>query len=375
MQGGSLLRAESREDPSRGARDRGLLIAQILTQAWLPDPPPPDITPEQLHAVASLLHRQGSSGLAWHRIRSSPLGDHPDASLLQDGSRYHTLRVRALEGQLAQVWGFLEDQGIQAILAKGWSVGRLYPESGLRPYGDLDLMIAPGLLEAASRTWATEAPPAPVELHPHFDMLRDRTREELFERSRRVTLAERSIRILGAEDELRLVCLHGFNHGLWRPLWLCDVAILLASAPSDFDWTHATKGDPWLSDGVRCSLGLARDLLGVNLEAHGVPDPWNKPDLPSWLRPAALRAFGAREHYLHMEHPGNLLARPRALLRSARLRWSNPIEVTYRRSAPWDDGARLPYQVLDYGLRAGGLLFRSPGYLREMFGEREARDA
>ena len=26
-------------------------------------------------------------------------------------------------------------------MAKGWGVGRLYPERGLRPYGDLDLLV------------------------------------------------------------------------------------------------------------------------------------------------------------------------------------------------------------------------------------------
>jgi hypothetical protein len=50
-----------------------------------------------------------------------------------------------------------------------------------------------------------------------------------------VELNGAKIRILGAEDHLRLLCLHLLKHGAWRPLWLCDVAAALESRPSSFD--------------------------------------------------------------------------------------------------------------------------------------------
>ena len=84
------------------------------------------------------------------------------------------------------------------------------------------------------------------------------------------------------------------------------------------------------------------------------------------MTPAVLAAFGTREHYLHMEHPGRLLTRPRTLLKAVRLRWASPIEATYRREAPWDESARFPIQLLDYGLRSWGFLARTPSYLRDL---------
>jgi hypothetical protein len=168
------------------------------------------------------------------------------------------------------------------------------------------------------------------------------------------------IRILGAEDEFRMVALHGLSHGLCRPLWLCDLAVALETLPDGFDWRLATEGDPWLSDGVRCALGLAEDLLKVKLADAGVPEAWCTRPLPSWLVPAALRAFGAERHYMDLDDPTELLHSPSALIRAAMLRWANPLEVTYRRRAPWGNQPRLPYRILDYLIRSGGFLRRLP---------------
>ena len=285
--------------------------------------------------------------------------------LLQDGYRYHTVRVRLLERQLTEVIAYLQGRGLDPLLAKGWSLGRLYPEPGLRPYGDLDLLLLPEQVREG-REALTEpmAPVAPVEIHSGFPMLSDRTPEALFERSRTVPFQGGTIRILGPEDELRLVCLHGLNHGLCRPLWLCDVAVLLERLPPRFDWNRAMEGEGWLSEGVRCALGLAEKLLGISLEAAGVPSPWRDPPLPTWLVPAALMAFSAKEHYLQAGDPGELLFQPRRLAMAARLRWVNPIEATYRRAAPWNDAPRFPIQLVDYLSRGLGFLRGIPGNLR-----------
>jgi hypothetical protein len=272
-----------------------------------------------------------------------------------------------LEQQLREVVSLLRNQGIEAILTKGWALGRLYPETGLRPYGDLDLLVFPHqLLRARDALTSPGSPTAPVELHTGFPMLADRCLDRLFEFSRLVSLEGVSIRILGPEDQLRLVTLHGLNHGLCRPLWLCDVAVALDAIPPEFDWGYAMRGDPWLSEGVRCSLGLVRELLQVDLGRVGVPATWQEGPLPAWLVPGALRAFGATRHYMDLLDPGELVLDPRALLQAARLRWSNPLEVTWRRRAPWNDRPRLPYQLLDYLVRGGGFLGRVPRHMLDI---------
>lgn len=348
----------------RDEADRGRLVARILCGSWLPSPPPPDFSAEELSSVGPILHKQGSSGLAWARIRGTPLAEVPEAVLLHDGFRYHTLRVRLLEKQLASLVPLFREHGVEPLLGKGWGVGRLYPEPGRRPYGDLDFLIRSSELEAARNALAAQTGVVPaVELHQAFNELEDRSQEELFRSSRLEPLDEVPIRVFSPEDHLRLLTLHGLEHGLCRPLWLCDVALSLENLPEDFDWGYAMSGDVWASEGERCSLGLARELLGVDLEAAGVPSKWRDPPLPSWLVPAALKAFGAEAHYMDLLHPGELLLRPRELAQAARLRWANPLEVTFRRRAPWNDRRRLPYQLQDYLIRGSGLLLSSPKHL------------
>lgn len=316
-----------------------------------------------------------------------------------------------------EVVRYFRQGGVEPVLVKGWSLGRFYAEPGRRPYGDLDLLVPHPDFERARELWGRPGRPfAPVELKSSLRMLRDRTARDLLRRSRLVSMAESDegggrrgesspdslpdpgaldpgaldpgalgpvdlapatpdrgagregvrIRILGAEDQLRLAALHALNHGLCRPVWLCDVGALLESpsgAAGSFDWDYAMAGEPWLSEGVAVALGLARDLLGVDLERAGVPPMWRSRPLPGWVLPAALRAFGARTHYMDDSHPAELLFTPGAMLREVRLRWVNPLEATYRMEAPWKGLPRLAVQTADYLKRSVRFLLNTPAYL------------
>jgi len=330
-------------------------------------PTPHSLSYDELRAVAPILRGNGSAGLAWWRIRDQGLRDHPQAAELRDNFRQQTLRDRLMERHLAEIIPFFRKRGIEPVLGKGWAVGRLYPSVGLRPYGDLDLLIPPSQLPAAEAALLErDRPPAPVELHATFRQLLDRTPEELVARAQTALLDDVEVRVLAPEDHLRLLSLHGLRHGLWRPTWLCDVAVFLdwiSSDPASFDWELCTSGDQWRSEGVRCGLGLARDLLGADLEAAGVPRAWQDPPLPSWLAQATLRSWGTAKHYLHVGGPLELLGHPLRLLEVARLKWATPMEVTSRCEAPWDDTPRFPHQVMDYLSRAFATLGKVPEQL------------
>src|SRR5713226_6695336 len=90
--------------------------------------------------------------------------------------------------------------------------------------------------------------------------------DELFERSRLVSLGEEKVRVLCDEDHLRILCLHLLRSGAWRPLWLCDVAVALESRASDFDWDLCLGSDPKIADWVACTIGVAHQLLGADGE-------------------------------------------------------------------------------------------------------------
>jgi hypothetical protein len=59
--------------------------------------------------------------------------------------------------------------------------------------------------------------PCAVDLHVAVPDLPDRPWDEVFRRSRLAALGEVAVRVLGPEDQLRLLCLHLARHGIARP--------------------------------------------------------------------------------------------------------------------------------------------------------------
>ena len=51
-----------------------------------------------------------------------------------------------------RVFRLLREKGIEAILAKGWAVARLYPDRVLRPYGDIDICVSADQFNTAENT-------------------------------------------------------------------------------------------------------------------------------------------------------------------------------------------------------------------------------
>ena len=68
---------------------------------------------------------------------------------------------------------------------------------------------------------------------------------------------------------LRYMCIHMLQHGAYRALWLCDIAVVLESLPEDFDWEYLLRGDRRPADWVASTVGLANQLLGARLD--GIP--------------------------------------------------------------------------------------------------------
>jgi hypothetical protein len=329
--------------------ERARRIATALAGAWRDTPPPLSLSPAELAEVAPLLLATGAAGIAWWRVRQDPgLRDLPAALELRQAYRLQTLRAAVTERLLHDVLPVLRSAGVEPLLAKGWAAGRLYPEPGLRPCGDIDLYVPPEQHAAALGALASgAAPPAPVDLHRGFSDLDDCAAEELHARSRQVSLDGVELRLLGSEDHLRLLCLHLLRHGAWRPLWLCDVAVGLEARPPDFDWDLLLHGDRRRGDAVACALGLASRLLGARVE--GTPVAGRAERLPSWLVPTVLRQWEAG--FVWREPMAGHLRRPAGLLGELRRHWPNPIEGTIGVGGPFNELPRLPFQVAFTALR------------------------
>jgi Uncharacterised nucleotidyltransferase len=329
--------------------DTALLQCRILSGAWRETPPPLELSPTELEGIAPLLCGSGAAGLSWWRIRHSSLADTRAGQELRAAFRLLVLHDAMYEARLKAVVTDLHAAGVEPILLKGWAIGRLYPASGLRPSGDIDLHVAPDLYAAAERVLdSSRGARYDVDLsHEESDLLH-LPWHDLLAHSQQVEFGDTAVRVMGSEHHLALLCMHFLKHGGWRPLWLCDIALALESRSPSFDWELCLGSDARRADWIACTLGLAYVLLGA--EVATTPVALRAQSLPRWLLPAVLRAWERPRLEQHAVPPlfTTALRHPRSLPRALQARWLNPLEATVRVGGAFNDLPRLPYQLANY---------------------------
>jgi Uncharacterised nucleotidyltransferase len=322
-------------------------LAGTLRHVWRSASEPIRLEGVDLRAWADRLIAGGVGALAWWRIRQTELATEPESASLLEAFRYHAVSAARNERDLQHLLLHFNDAGIEPILFKGWSLARLYPHRGLRPFGDFDLLVTREQTERAREVLRG----LPPDLRERADVdtsetlgryLPDRSESDLFGRSSSESLDGARFRVLSWEDHLRLVALHQLHHGGWRPLWLCDVAILLEATPGDFSWERCLRGDPRLSEGVLATTALAAELLGARLPP-GTPEF----PVPTWLRRAVLH--GWVHGYESM--PSSLYELRglgwRGAFRALRDRWPDPVSATVHLRAPFRTVPRLAVQLVE----------------------------
>ena len=342
----------------------GKLVASALTGAWRASPPP-SLSSAALIEVTPLLLSTGAASLAWRRVRTSELRTSPAAHELRQAYRHYTLQARLKERQIVQAITRLRSAGVEPLLVKGWAVARLYPERGLRPYGDIDLCVRPDQYKvAAAALAAPAAETVMVDLHEGLRQLHRPSLDDVYRRSQLVPLGGVDVRILGPEDHLRYMCIHMLQHGAYRALWLCDIAVVLESLPEDFDWEYLRRGGRRRADWVASTVSLAQELLGARPD--GVPTEVRTKRLPRWLIPSVLSQWSIEEHYI-LDSPSMAYAfrHPTQLPRAVRLRWPNPIQATVRVGGPFNELPRLPFQLWECVLRTAYFITQVPTLVRE----------
>jgi hypothetical protein len=320
------------------AIQRGEWIARTLRGAWRPEKIPlQSVDLEHVAAILPSMVRSGSAGLLWRRLSVTDGGsEHPQAESLRHCYWKQALDDGLRSRQIAEVAAALATIGIVPVLIKGWSVARAYPEQGLRPYCDIDLVVDP--TRAADARARLREVPVFVDLHVAIPYAGDEARRRL----QRVSVGGAEIDLLSEEDQLRLLCLHLLNHGASRPIWLCDIAVLLETSSAGFDWDYFFTGGVGRPDALRASLALAAEILGALVDHV----PMAGAGLPRWLPRSLLAEWGGG--FEPLNNLDRLPRTPRGLLREARLRWPNPILATAALDAPYDDSTRLPLQIVNY---------------------------
>jgi hypothetical protein len=345
---------------------RAVLIATLLRRAWRLSPQALSLKVDELEEIASLLLGSGAGALAWWRIRATRLCASRAARKLHEAYRLHTINVALYGDKIKRAFILLRAHKIEPVLIKGWANARLYPEAGLRPYGDIDLCVEPSrYAQAVSVLESPDGKDCWVDLHRGTGRLDKRGWRELYERSQLVCLDDVDVRVLGAEDHLRLLSIHLLRHGAWRPIWLCDVAVCVESLSDQFDWNVCLGRDGRRAEWVAATINLAHQLLGARLE-H-CPQVVRDIRLPIWLIRNVLRQWATP---MIKDHgPPELMMR--SLRRPARVpgallaRWPNPIEATIRREGAINRLPRFPYQLSDFLARGASFLTRLPKWLRE----------
>ncbi len=354
---------------SREAVRKGKLVAELLSGSWRTSAfPHLQFSETDLDEVTPLLYDSGTASLGWRRISKTDLKDCPSGEVLHQAYRLISLQSEIHEQKIEKLFRLFREAQIDAVLAKGWATAGIYPERTLRPYGDIDICVRSQHLKLVQKVIAMpEAKDCWVDLHKHFSELDERSVDDLFARSRTVPLGTEQIRILGPEDQLALSCIHLLKHGAWRPLWLCDVGVMIESPPAEFDWDLCLGRNRTRAHWIVSAIGLANRLLGVDIDQ--LPARM-KVELPPWLVENVLKQWASpfAIDQPPMSHPipmSDLLRHPAGLLEGLRQRWPNAIIATISVNGELNNLPRFPYQMANCISRIGRLLTNSPSELPE----------
>jgi putative nucleotidyltransferase-like protein len=322
----------------------GARVAAVLAGSWREPVEPWNGAPEELAPIAPLLLHGGIAALAWRRVR----GSSADAASLQQAYRMQALRAETHAQDVGRAFALLRARGVEPVLGKGWAAARLYPDPALRPYGDVDLYVRPEQYAAARAAVVMPDAGCAIDLHAGYAELDDRTPAQIAERAFGAEADGVPVRVFGAEDHLRLLCLHALRHGLLRPLWLCDVAAAIEGTAA-FDWDRFLWGDATRTRWAVAAIGLANRVLGARIDRLPAAA---RAGIPRWMAPAVLAEWGAPRLAQGARRPITEVARhPREMFRALRTRWPNAIEATVGVRGSFGEWPRLPYQVAECARR------------------------
>lgn len=255
---------------------------------------------ERLHSpllwesFTQLAEDHGTLGLAAARLLNAHENSLPSAASesIRAWRRGQALFTLNLTAEMFRLFDAFRVPGIEALVIKGPVLSlRCYGDSGLRQYGDLDLIVRDRDIlrttelmlelgyEAKVPITAIRAKKIPGEYvfrHPRSKLLVELHTERtfryhprpipldaLFRRQVQVKFDGRSVPALCTEDELVLICVHGAKHFWERLIYVADVAALVSRQPLDWDLVIAAAREVGATRMLHVALQLAADVLNI----------------------------------------------------------------------------------------------------------------
>lgn len=239
---------------------------------------------------------------------------------------------------------FLEN-GIEAILFKGFAVSPYYPSTEMRVSSDVDLAVAPENFKKAGAVLKSEKLlSADVDLHEGFRRLDTVSWEDLFGNSHFIEIGDLPVRVLRPEDHLRVICVHWLADGGEYFEKLRDIYWLVANRPADFEWerclnTVSRERRRW----IICAVGLAHRYLGLDLK--DTPIAKEAGNLPKWLTKRVEREWRSKTRLIPLKATKNNYG---TFLQQVRKRFPpNPVTATIDCEGDFDAKSRAFYQIRD----------------------------
>lgn len=281
---------------------------------------------------------------------------------MTDEFRYYLLRKRLAEKVIVRAFRAFRDHGIEPVLIKGWAASRNYPETKPRFFGDTDLAVCAADYERARSLVETESDLNGVDLHRELRHLDSVNWDHLLSRSELVSLDGVDIRILSAEDHLRVMCVHWLTNGGEDRERLWDIVYAVRYRPVHFDWSkcldvvNATRRS-W----IVATIGVAHKYL--DLELDGIPFADEARSLPTWLTACIEKEW---EKALELRPLESQLRYPSSLFKQIMKRIPpNPIHATIDCEGDFSDRSRLGYQLRNMFRRLVPSVRRVSAALRE----------
>ncbi len=242
-----------------------------------------------------------------------------------------------------KAFSVFRERGIEPILIKGLAAARFYPEAHPRLSIDMDLAVAADdFINAGIIAHSAETDGLAIDLHNELRHLDTVAWNDLLENSVLIDLGGGTIRVLRAEDHLRVLCVHWLTDGGSNKERLWDIYYLIANRPPDFNWdrfmgTVSERRQRWLI----CTVGLAHRYMGLDLSDTPIKE--KALDIPKWLINAVENEWSSETKALPLENV--IYDRKKLWKQILRRVHPNPIRDTIEMEGSLDAKTRIFYNI------------------------------